>query len=98
MLRSRVVGSLEPAEPNDHHAKGNRFLDKCCTLNYLFVRFHCSIEWASQVIVDSLHNMLKCFVHYASASVCFIAALRSQCALYYTRIPRVSSSILSAQC
>jgi len=37
MLRSRVVGSLEPAEPNDHHAKGNRFLDERCTLDYLFV-------------------------------------------------------------
>ena len=44
MLRSRVVGSLEPAEPNDHHAKGDRFLDKSCTLNCLLVRSHCSIK------------------------------------------------------
>jgi len=44
MLRSRVVGSLEPAEPNDHDAKGDRFLDKRCTLNRLLVRLHCSIK------------------------------------------------------
>jgi hypothetical protein len=36
MLRSRVVGSLEPAEPNDHHAKGNRFLGQTLHLELSF--------------------------------------------------------------
>lgn len=81
MLRSRVVGSLELAEPNDHHAKGNGFLPQTLHHGPSFSRITLQHQVKSQVIVDDMHNMLKGFVRYASASVCFIAAFRSECAL-----------------